>query len=99
MRTSLIPLRRHLRAALQKQKDVLGYNLAALQFMKRKVDADRTAEFYEQEMDEEKRKDKGSVVLWRCGDPTHMLARLVYLARVQSPDDDRKAKEGARARR
>ena len=51
MRTSLIPLRRHLRAALQKQKEVLGYNLAALQFMKRKVDADRTAEFYEQEMD------------------------------------------------
>ncbi|KAI4526071.1 WD40-repeat-containing domain protein [Schizophyllum commune] len=58
MRTSLIPLRRHLRAALQKQKEVLGYNLAALQFMKRKVDADRTAEFYEQEMDEEKIREK-----------------------------------------
>ena len=58
MRTSLIPLRRHLRAALQKQKEVVGYNLAALQFMKRKVDADRTAEFYEQEMDEEKIREK-----------------------------------------
>ncbi|KAG5644079.1 hypothetical protein DXG03_009169 [Asterophora parasitica] len=55
MRTALIPLRKHLRAALQRQRDVLGYNLAALQYIRRRNDADRTAQFYEEEgMDEEK---------------------------------------------
>ncbi|KAG5716554.1 hypothetical protein E4T56_gene16312 [Termitomyces sp. T112] len=55
MRSSLIPLRKHLRAALQRQKDVLGYNLAALQYIRRQNDADRTAQFYEDEgIDEEK---------------------------------------------
>jgi U3 small nucleolar RNA-associated protein 12 len=55
MRTILIPLRRHLRAALQRQKDIIGYNLAALQFIKNKNDAERTAQFYEEEnWDEEK---------------------------------------------
>lgn len=55
MRTILIPLRWHLRAALQRQKDIIGYNLAALQFIKNKNDADRTAQFYEEEgLDEEK---------------------------------------------
>ncbi|KAG6918919.1 hypothetical protein DXG01_010574 [Tephrocybe rancida] len=55
MRTALIPLRKHLRSALQRQKDILGYNLAALQYIRRRNDADRTAQFYEEEgMDEEK---------------------------------------------
>ncbi|KAF6762715.1 WD-repeat-containing protein [Ephemerocybe angulata] len=55
MRTILIPLRRHLRAALQRQKDIIGYNLAALHFIKNKNDAERTAQFYEEEgLDEEK---------------------------------------------
>ncbi|KAI0321825.1 WD-repeat-containing protein [Amylostereum chailletii] len=55
MRTTLIPLRRHLRAALLRQKDTIGYNLAALQFIRRQTDAQRTAQFYEEEdMDEEK---------------------------------------------
>ncbi|KAG6902304.1 hypothetical protein C0995_001914 [Termitomyces sp. Mi166 len=55
MRSALIPLRRHLRTALQRQKDILGYNLAALQYIRRRNDADHTAQFYEEEgMDEEK---------------------------------------------
>ncbi|KAF8974206.1 WD40 repeat-like protein [Flammula alnicola] len=55
MRTTLIPLRKHLRSTLQRQKDMIGYNLAALQFIRRKNDAERTAQFYEEEgMDEEK---------------------------------------------
>jgi U3 small nucleolar RNA-associated protein 12 len=55
MRTALIPLRKHLRTALQRQKDILGYNLAALQYIRRRNDADRSAQFYEEEgMDEEK---------------------------------------------
>lgn len=59
MRTTLIPLRKHLRLALQKQKDVISYNLAALHFIRRKNDSERTAQFYEEEnMDEEKVKAK-----------------------------------------
>ncbi|KAA1466214.1 WD-repeat-containing protein [Dentipellis sp. KUC8613] len=55
MRTTLIPLRKHLRAALVKQKETIGYNLAALQYIRRQHEAQRTAEFYEQEgWDEEK---------------------------------------------
>ncbi|KAF8165445.1 WD-repeat-containing protein [Crassisporium funariophilum] len=55
MRTTLLPLRKHLRAALQRQKDVISYNLAALQFIRRKNDSERIAQFYEEEgMDEEK---------------------------------------------
>lgn len=55
MRTTLIPLRKHLRSALQRQKEMVGYNLAALHYMKRKNDAERTALFYEEEdWDEDK---------------------------------------------
>ncbi|KAF8076282.1 WD-repeat-containing protein [Lyophyllum atratum] len=55
MRTALVPLRKHLRNALQRQKDILGYNLAALQYIRRRNDAELTAQFYEEEgMDEEK---------------------------------------------
>jgi len=53
MRTSLIPLRRHLRAVLQGQKQTIGYNLAALQHIRRRNEQDRTAQFYEDGLDEE----------------------------------------------
>lgn len=59
MRSTLIPLRKHLREALQRQQDILGYNLAALQFIGRKEEARKTAEFFEEEgLDEEKVKAK-----------------------------------------
>ncbi|KAH9077372.1 WD-repeat-containing protein [Lactarius deliciosus] len=55
MRTTLIPLRGHLRAALFRQKSAINYNLAALQFIRRQNDAQRTAQFYEENgLDEEK---------------------------------------------
>jgi U3 small nucleolar RNA-associated protein 12 len=54
MRTSLIPLRIHLREALRRQKETVGYNLAALQYIRRQHEAKRTAQFFEEEMDEEK---------------------------------------------
>jgi U3 small nucleolar RNA-associated protein 12 len=58
MRTSLIPLRKHLRDALRKQKKTISYNLAALKYIKRQSDAKLTAEFFEEEMDEEKVREK-----------------------------------------
>lgn len=54
MRTALIALRKHLRAALQQQKELMGYNLAALRYIRRQNETERTAHFYEEEMDEEK---------------------------------------------
>ncbi|KAF8640072.1 hypothetical protein AX17_001313 [Amanita inopinata Kibby_2008] len=54
MRTSLIPLRKHLRNALQRQREVIGYNLAALHYLQRKDESEHTAQFYEDEsMNEE----------------------------------------------
>lgn len=59
MRTALIPLRKHLRESLRKQKDTISYNLAALKYIKRQNDAQRIAEFYEEEgMDEEKIRER-----------------------------------------
>ncbi|PCH41262.1 WD-repeat-containing protein [Wolfiporia cocos MD-104 SS10] len=59
MRTALIPLRKHLRESLRKQKDLVAYNLAALKFIKRQNDAQRIADFYEEEgMDEEKVRER-----------------------------------------
>ncbi|KAH9940581.1 WD-repeat-containing protein [Amylocystis lapponica] len=52
MRTALIPLRKHLRESLRKQKDMIGYNLAGLRYIKRQNDAQRTAVFYEEGLDE-----------------------------------------------
>jgi U3 small nucleolar RNA-associated protein 12 len=54
MRTTFIPLRTHLRAALHRQKSTINYNLAALQFIRRQSDARRTAQFYEEGLDEQK---------------------------------------------
>jgi U3 small nucleolar RNA-associated protein 12 len=53
MRTSLVTLRKHLRSALQSQKEVMGYNLAALQYLRRKDESNRTAQFHEEAIDEE----------------------------------------------
>ena len=44
-------MRRHLREALRRQKDIISYNLAGLKYIKRQSDAELTAEFYE-ELDE-----------------------------------------------
>ncbi|TFK28833.1 WD-repeat-containing protein [Coprinopsis marcescibilis] len=55
MRTILIPLRHHLRSALQRQKDIIGYNLAALGYINSKNEVERTAEYFEEfGLDEEK---------------------------------------------
>lgn len=55
MRTALIPLRVHLRRSLRREKDTIGYNLVALQHLRRRTEAERTAQFYEEEdFDEEK---------------------------------------------
>ncbi|KAG8778743.1 hypothetical protein FRC16_003725, partial [Serendipita sp. 398] len=43
----LLSLRAHLRLALSRQKAQIGYNLAALKFLKRQEEDARTAEFYE----------------------------------------------------
>ncbi|KAI5123399.1 hypothetical protein M0805_006107 [Coniferiporia weirii] len=53
LRPSLIPLRKHLRNALLKQKEMVGYNLAALRYLKRQEDASRTASFLEESMNSE----------------------------------------------
>ena len=53
-----MPLRKHLRDALRKQKDTLSYNLAALKYIKRQTEAELTAEFYEEEMDEGKVRER-----------------------------------------
>ena len=58
LRSSLIPLRKHLRDALTKQKDMVAYNLAALRYMKRRDEAARTASFLEENIaDEDKIKE------------------------------------------
>lgn len=53
MRTSLIPMRNHLRGALRQEKDIVGYNLAALQHMRQKHEAEGIAQFLEQNLDED----------------------------------------------
>ncbi|CAG8442083.1 2687_t:CDS:10 [Ambispora gerdemannii] len=46
MRPMLDSIRTHLRAALKRQKDTLGYNLAAMKYIKRDWEANATAEFF-----------------------------------------------------
>ncbi|TDL29382.1 WD-repeat-containing protein [Rickenella mellea] len=59
MRTTLIPLRKHLREALTKQKLILGYNLAGLRYLKRQEEAAHTATFFDDgAVDEDKIKEK-----------------------------------------
>ncbi|GAA5974777.1 hypothetical protein JCM11641_007261 [Rhodosporidiobolus odoratus] len=49
LRPTMVALKGHLRDALKKQKTTLGYNLAALKYLQRQHDANRVAEFYEQD--------------------------------------------------
>lgn len=58
MRTSLIPMRIHLRSTLQREKDVVGYNLAALRYITRKNEAERITHFPEGYGDEEKAEER-----------------------------------------
>lgn len=58
MRIALIPLRKHLREALRKQKETISYNLAALKYIKRQSDAKLIADFYEEELDEDKVRER-----------------------------------------
>ncbi|KAK4692328.1 hypothetical protein P7C70_g9156, partial [Phenoliferia sp. Uapishka_3] len=44
---TMMSLRRHLREALRRQKETVGYNLAALKYIQRQHDAAKSAEFYE----------------------------------------------------
>ena len=55
MRTTLIPLRKHLRDALRKQKETMVYNLAALEYIQRQNEAQSMANFYEEESFDEER--------------------------------------------
>ncbi|KAJ9114165.1 hypothetical protein QFC20_001681 [Naganishia adeliensis] len=55
MRKTLQEIRLHLRTALTKQKETMGYNMAALKFIKRLHDANKTASMLEDEaLDEDK---------------------------------------------
>lgn len=55
MRPTIIALRTYLRSALRRQRETVGYNLAALKFIQRQVEGEKTAEFWETEgMDAEK---------------------------------------------
>ncbi|KAI9320448.1 WD40-repeat-containing domain protein [Dichotomocladium elegans] len=49
MRPMLDSIRYHLREALQRQKDLMGYNRAALGYLKRDWEARNTAEFFDEE--------------------------------------------------
>ncbi|GAA5885783.1 hypothetical protein JCM16303_006062 [Sporobolomyces ruberrimus] len=49
LRPTMVQLRAHLRAALKRQKNTLGYNLAALKYLNRQHEAKKVAEFYESE--------------------------------------------------
>nr|XP_018261192.1 U3 small nucleolar RNA-associated protein 12 [Kwoniella dejecticola CBS 10117]OBR83350.1 U3 small nucleolar RNA-associated protein 12 [Kwoniella dejecticola CBS 10117] len=54
MRTPLLTLRNHLRESLEKEREIMGYNLAALKFLKSRWESERTAGLYEEEnMNEE----------------------------------------------
>ncbi|KAF9435125.1 hypothetical protein BGZ76_006854 [Entomortierella beljakovae] len=60
MRPMLDSVRRNLRVGLQKQKDIIGFNVAALNYIRRDYDANNTSEFFDEEAiqkDEEKKKE------------------------------------------
>lgn len=60
MRPMLDSIRHHLRAQLQRQKDIMGYNRAALTYLHRDWKARNTADFFDEAppdaADEKKRK-------------------------------------------
>ncbi|KAF9975830.1 hypothetical protein BGZ73_000371 [Actinomortierella ambigua] len=49
MRPMLDSVRRHLREQLQKQKDMVGFNVAALDYIRRDYEANNTSEFFDEE--------------------------------------------------
>jgi U3 small nucleolar RNA-associated protein 12 len=54
MRARLVSLRQHVRSALERQRGRMGYNLAALRFLKSRWESERTAGLLEEEgFDEE----------------------------------------------
>ena len=58
LRASLIPLRKHLRDELVRQKETVSYNLAALRYLKRQDQTTKMATFFEEAInDEEKIKE------------------------------------------
>ncbi|RIA92969.1 WD40-repeat-containing domain protein [Glomus cerebriforme] len=57
MRPRLDSLRAHVRTALKHQKDLLGYNLAALKYIKRDWEANSTSEFFDPSLDNEELDD------------------------------------------
>jgi U3 small nucleolar RNA-associated protein 12 len=58
LRTTLVSLRVNLRDALKHERDILGYNLAGLRYVKRLDDGERIAGVLEGEMDEKKVKER-----------------------------------------
>jgi len=58
LRATLIPLRLHLRASLRRNQENIRYNLSALQYIKRKSEADKTTFYYEEGLAEEEVKAK-----------------------------------------
>ncbi|KAF9106264.1 hypothetical protein BGX29_010020 [Mortierella sp. GBA35] len=60
MRPMLDSVRRNLRAGLQKQKDIIGFNVAAMNYIRRDYEANNTSEFFDEEAirkEEEKKQD------------------------------------------
>ncbi|KAM0754199.1 WD40 repeat-like protein [Meredithblackwellia eburnea MCA 4105] len=47
LRNTMLSLRKNLREALRRQKDTVGYNLAALKYIQRQHESAKQAEFYE----------------------------------------------------
>jgi U3 small nucleolar RNA-associated protein 12 len=58
MRMSLISLRKHLRSALQRHKTIIGYNLAAMNHIRRRNEQEHIAQFYEEGLSEEQVREK-----------------------------------------
>jgi U3 small nucleolar RNA-associated protein 12 len=58
LRTILVSLRINLRDALRKEKDIMGYNLAGLKYVKRLDESERIAGVLEGEMDERRVKER-----------------------------------------
>ncbi|KAF9937104.1 hypothetical protein BGZ65_001814 [Modicella reniformis] len=60
MRPMLDSVRRNLRVGLQKQKDIVGFNVAALNYIRREHEANNTSNFFDEEAvrkDEEKKQE------------------------------------------
>lgn len=67
MRNMLDSVRGHLRAALSRQKDEMGFNLAAVRYIKGGVDARKSKNFLDEEeyraMEDKNKKKRGFATL------------------------------------